>query len=469
MVSRRVLLRGRPAGPQLRRWAAGAGLLTTLAAGWLAVSPTPLALAALFVAALGLVVTVLLMRFVATIAASVVGIGIGVAALFTVLAVTSGFETELLQRMGRLNGHVLVTKYGIDFFEWEATAAQLRAHPEVRAASPFVFGAVSVNPVERGDDEEMWTSTGDPAVIALKGLDPKAYADVEGAPQLFASGTLDGIRPGHLHLRPPGIVVGERLARRLRVAVGDHLRVVAASEVDGSDDAFLGDPRSATFEVSDIFSTGVGDVDDTIAVVDIRAAMSLLYGEGRATGIELDLREPKTAEDLAPALAEQLNVGHVPPLFRTMASARGATPIVVMRNIRRIVSFILSLIVLVAGSTLIGALLLIVRQRRRQIAVLSTLGATRWRLFWIFETAGVLSGLLGAAVGLVLGVSICWGLASVAWPLDPEVYPLARLPVEPQWLDGVVPAAVAVLVCALVSGPVALHAARARPIDALRA
>lgn len=411
----------------------------------------------------------LLRVFVPTVAVSAVGIAWGVASLFCVMAVTSGFELELLGRMGRLNGHVLVTKYGLDFFEWEAMSDELRRRPDVRGASPFVYGAVALQPLDTDTgDGSARGRLRDPAVVGVKGVDARRLGHFEGVGELFGTGSTGGIRPGQFHTRAPGVVIGDRLARRVGVQVGDSVRLVAAAEVNPSFDALAGEPRASVFEVTDTFHTGVSELDGTLVLIDLRAGMSLLYGEGRVTGIELQLEDPRDANPVAAAIVAQLNEAHFNPLFRTSTSAEGATPVVVIQNIRRIVSMVLSLIVLVAGSTLIGALLLIIRRRRRQIAILSAFGATRWTLFAVFEAAGVVAGLGGAVAGVGLGAVLCGALAAFRWPLDTEVYPLAKMPVAPQWVDAVLPALVAVGVCVLVAGPVAWHAARTRPIEALR-
>ena len=485
LLARRILLRTRP--PRgLARWLPALALVAVaVGALGLFVFETPegqLQLWAPLTFGVGVMVlgSAWLVRiFVPTVAVSAIGIAWGVAALFCVMSVTSGFESELLRRMGRINGHVLTTKYGLDFFEWEALSDELKRRPDVVAASPFVYGAVAMQPIfaqEEGEgegegegaDEDQDTGPRDPTVVGLKGVDAKRMGDFEGVESLFVGGSVDAIRPGQFHTDPPGVVVGERLARRLKLEPGDLVRIVAAAEVQASFEVESGAPRAATFVVTDLLQSGVSDIDATMVLVDIRAGMSLLYGEGRATGIELGLVDARSDDEVAAAVAESLNADRHLALYRTNTTAEGSTPIIVMRNIRRIVSVIMSLIVLVAGTTLIGALLLIVRRRQWQIAVLSTVGARRTTIFAIFEAAGLVAGVAGALTGLALGGALSTALANYRWPLDAQVYPLDYMPVDVRWMDAVVPALVAVAVCALVSGPVALHASRLRPIDAMR-
>jgi lipoprotein-releasing system permease protein len=463
LVAHRIILRTRGPGTWLRVTGL-LGLLALIAGALLLVTGRGgVATLALFgFGAFASLIAAILRYLVPTIAVSALGIAFGVAALFTVMAVTSGFEAELLRGTGRLNGNLLVTKYGLDFFEYEDTAAHLERRPEVKASSPFAWGMVTTSRIE-GE-----LAVGEPVVAAVKGIDPARVGRFAGFDGIFSGGDASRIAPGNLHLEAPSAAVGRRLANELGIEIGDELRVVAPREIDGSSDPFAKPPRAATFKVVDLLDTGIADLDDQLVLVHLRAAQSLLFGEGRVTGIELELEEAALSAELAPVLTAALNPGQGPILYRCMDWAAGSTPVLVMRNVRQLVSLILSLIVLVAGSTLVGALLLIIRRRRKQIAMLATLGASRLMLFSVFEAAGLSAGIVGAAGGLALGALCCWALAIFRWPLDASVYPIDYLPVEPRLVDALVPCGVALLVCALLSGPAAIGAARLPLLASLR-
>ena len=140
------------------------------------------------------------------VAVAVFGVALGCAALTTVLAVTSGFEHELTLRMTRMNGHVLLTKYGLDFAEYPAIAAELRADPRVRAASPFAFSMAAIVPI-RGEGAA--SGARGPAITAVKGLDPQAAAAATGVAEMTRSGSLAALRAGDTR-HAPGMALGRR-------------------------------------------------------------------------------------------------------------------------------------------------------------------------------------------------------------------------------------------------------------------
>jgi lipoprotein-releasing system permease protein len=138
-----------------------------------------------------------------------------------------------------------------------------------------------------------------------------------------------------------------------------------------------------------------------------------------------------------------------------------------IRHARAVIGIVVGLMVLVSASSLVAALLLSIRRKRGDIAMLMALGADRRLIFWIFEYVGMRVGLAGVIGGLLLGAIFCAALASMQFPLDPEVYPLDHLPVAWRARDGLLPAAAALLICAFSSGPIARRAARTRPLQML--
>lgn len=405
---------------------------------------------------------------VPTIAVSIIGVALGVASLFVTLAVTSGFEGELVRRLARLNGHVMITKYGLDFAEYDRIADRvLDDYPEVTAASPFAWGSAAlVRDVTEREIEE--GRAGEPAVIAIKGLDPQRAAKLEGLRECMQGGDLAALRPADPGVEP-GAVVGHRLARRLSVEVGDHITLVAPAALDGTQSAMDRPPKQASFEVTDLLETGVAELDERLVMLHLTAAQALLFRKGRVTGIELALDDPRRAPAMARTLEADLNANRPLELYRTSTwMDANAGVLSVIRQVRAVVSLVLGLLIVVAAASLISSLLLLVRRKRAQIAILSAMGATRWTLFLAFETVGVLAGTLGAMAGLVFGGFYLFLLRQLDMPLEAEVYGIERLPLEVHALDALAPAIVSVLACALVAGPVALAATRVRPVDDLR-
>lgn len=400
------------------------------------------------------------------IAVSVIGIALGVASLFTVLAVTSGFEVELTRRIARLSGHVLLTKYGLDFSEYEALAVEQEADPRVVMASPFVWGSAAI---VRERDEGEPEGEVEPVIGIVKALDPAHVSRSSLLLECMSRGDVESaLRPANPD-RDPGAVLGHRLAQRLGVGVGDHVALVSPEALDGTGLAIGGTPRRGRFEVTDLLDTGVSEFDAGMVLVHLTAGQSLLFGRARVSGIEVELADPREATTYAAALDARLNEGRRVPLFRAGTWEQySQSTLAVIRQVRAIVSVVLGLLVLVAGGALISSLLLLVRRKRHQIASLGAMGASGARIFLIFEAAGVLTGIYGVIGGLGLGAIYAFVLARFRYPLDPDVYPIDHLPVAFSVWDLIIPCTLAILVCSVVSGPLALMASRVRPIEALR-
>jgi lipoprotein-releasing system permease protein len=400
------------------------------------------------------------------IAVSVIGIALGVASLFTVLSVTSGFEVELTRRIARLSGHVLLTKYGLDFNEYEELATEQETDSRVVMASPFVWGSAAIvrepEPGEPAREVE-------PVIGIVKALDPDHVSRSSLLLECLATGDpAKTLRPADPGL-DPGAVLGHGLAQRLGVQVGDHIALVSPEALDGTRAAIGGPPKRARFEVTDLLDTGVSEFDSGMVLVHLTAGQSLLFGRKRVSGIEIELADPRQATAFAAQLDAGLNHGRRVPLYRAGTWEQySQSTLAVIRQVRAVVSVVLGLMVLVAGGALVSSLLLLVRRKRRQIASLGAMGASGPRIFLIFEAAGILTGVYGVIAGLALGGVYAFVLARFRYPLDPDIYPIDHLPVAFSAWDLIVPSALAIAVCSIVSGPLALMAARVRPVEALR-
>lgn len=466
MVARRMLLREHNERSRRRGWWIFAvatvvvgGILVLL--GVRSVLP-PLAAG---VAALALLGASCVRALTPAVAVAVFGMGLGVAALVTVLGVTSGFEHELTARLARVNGHVLITEYGQDFDEYPQMVARWRGDPRVVAASPFAYAMAAVVPAPQETEEPVPQDSPlrTPAIAIVKALDPALAADLVGVPAMLQHGDLAALRPGDVRA-PPGITLGHRLAARLGVKIGDFVRLVIPAELDGSAASVGRPPRYARFEVLDLLDTGVTEFDTSLALMHITAGQSLFFNEGRVTGVEFALHDPDDAEAFGADVTREAG-----PNFRaTTWRQQSEGTIAGLRQIRLVVSLVLGLLEVVAATALIASLLLLVRRKRAEIASLMALGADGRAVFLIFETVGLLAGVVGAIVGLVLGLLLSGLVAAYRYPLSGDVYPVDHLPVRLTLLDVLTPGMAAVVLCALVSGPVALIAARQPLLPGLR-
>ena len=475
------LIRRRGSAPRWTRKLGLLGLAGLLAAGLaLALGARgPVVVAGLWLASLAGLVAVLVARLRAMLVVSVLGLALGVASMFVVLGVGSGVEALLITSLARLNGHAMINQYGLDFFEYEAVAGKLEADPRVHAASPFVFG---VGAIVRVDEQaelvgELGTIDADaepaePVVVTLKGVDPRRLARFTAVDELFAVGGLDSLRPADPR-QPPGIALGVRLARRLGVAPGDRVRVVVPAEIRQDPSAHDNRPRHAEFEVLALLETGFAEFDASFALVHLSAAQAVVFGEGRVSGIELELRDPEVAttmaiaESLATELDRPRRARGEPPLYRAGSWVERSAVLTSVRQTKALLALIVGLIVVVASGSLLGALLLLVRRERVNIGVLASLGARPRQLFWAFELVGVAIGALGSGLGLALGSVSLGALALLRFDLDPEVYMIDHLPVAFVLTDMLIPTVLAVLVCAVVCGPIARRVAQTRPLALL--
>ncbi|MCA9657784.1 MAG: ABC transporter permease [Myxococcales bacterium] len=462
LVASRFLLREDPPSKTSLRvlWIAvavaiAATVATLAGAGSMAV---PLSAVVASLVAVGMICVRVLMPAVAV---AVFGMALGCAALTTVLAVTTGFERELTVRMTRMNGHVLVTKYGLSFTEYPELADKWRRDPRVVAASPFAYAMAAIVPVgdpeaaAEEDDAEGEGRRRGPKIVSVKGLDPQAAAPMRGLREIFESGELTALRPGDTRYIP-GIALGYRLADRLGVAVGDRVSLVLPAELDGNRDVSRKPPRHATFEVLDRLDTGVTDLDNNLALVHLSAGQALFFAKARVTGVELELRDA----GLAPAVAGELDEG-LPPEFRATSWQQQSEPTLAgLRQVRVAVSVVIGLLEVVAASALVASLLLLIRRKQPAIAVLMAIGSDARLIFLVFEAIGGLAGLVGALVGVALGASYAGLIAAFRYPLQDDVYPIDHLPVALGAWDLLGPALAAVLICVLVSGPVAIVAAK---------
>jgi len=499
VVATRLALREKPASPRVRALSWIAGLVTaacavTLIAGWAA---SYLLVGVLAAASMLLLATLALRLFPAAMAVSVVGIALSCASLMTALAVTSGFLTEISRAVARFNGHLLLTKYGLDFEEYEALGAEIAEDPRVVAASPFAFSMVVV---VRDDGSEMvapaptskpakdvdaaWGAAIDadlrlpssstpargagttdperPAIVVGKGIDPKRAGGFSGLAPAFGKGDLFALRPANAG-RPPGIVLGRALRRELGVEIGEKVRVVVPAELDGREESATAAPRFAVFEVTDELHTGVAELDRNLVLMHLTAAQALFFRAGRVTGIEFELHDPEQAG----ALARELE-GRLPQLYRvsTWQESNGEM-LATLQQIRVVIAMILGLMGVVGAASLVASLLLVVRRKHHDIGVMLALGCDHRAVFWVFESVGLVAGAVGVLLGLGLGGLYVAVISAYRFPLGGDIYPIDHLPAQLAFADAAVPIAIAMTLCAVASGPVALLAARVRILSAL--
>lgn len=385
---------------------------------------------------------------------SMIGIALGVAALIIVLSVMNGFQKEVRDRMLAAIPHVeLLSNDGDALPDWQAVAQKARTLPQVKATAPFIEVQ---SLVARGE-----TMRG----VVIRGVEP---ADEGGLTDLGSQLKRDGLLQ---QLTPGGwkIILGSELARTLGVQVGDPVTVIAP----GGQVSPVGvSPRLKQFTVVGIFTIGHYQYDSSLALVSIDDA-ERLYRVAGPTGVQLRLNDVQLARKVGDDLTQLFNGGVlVQDWTRTNAAWYDAVQIE-----KRMMAIILTLIVAVAAFNLVSTLVMTVTDKRADIAILRTLGASPRSIMAIFMVQGGASGVIGTLAGVVMGLLVAFNI-DVIVPfiehvlgvhfLPGSVYLISKMPSDPQAGD-IVPIAIISLVLAFVATVYpSWRASRVNPAEALR-
>ncbi|MGA7121854.1 MAG: ABC transporter permease [Polyangiaceae bacterium] len=263
----------------------------------------------------------------------------------------------------------------------------------------------------------------------------------------------------------PGIVVGRTLAKQLDVGLGDCVQVTSP-QIGISFGAGARSPIAKQFRVISVFEAGFDQYDSKLVYTDLYEAQAFYeYGDS-VTGVEMKLDDIDRADEVAREITRRLNNG----IYNTMTWKQLNHGLFTALLIQQIgMSFMLGLIILVAACTVIATLIMVVLEKKKEIALLKALGAKDDAILRIFIYQGGLVGLAGTAMGVIIGWLSCRFLLAYTFPLDPKVYFISRLPVSMRPIEFVVPALVALGICLVATILPAVYAARLRPADGLRA
>lgn len=322
-------------------------------------------------------------RFIVLVAAiSLIAVALGVAALIAVMSVMNGFRAELFDRIQGLNGHAVVQGYGGRLADWRQIVNEARATPGVTAAIPLV------------EQPLMASHEGRVEGVLVRGM---TIDDIEKTPVIadnVKAGSLDRLKEGE-----PVAAIGARLAENLGVTVGDRIALISP---DGNVTPFGAVPRIVSYEVGAIFEIGVYDYDKAFVVLPMGDAQTLLRLGNDVGMIEITTSNPdKVGEFLAP-LQQKLAGRALITDWRQLNAALFEALVV-----DQLVTFwVLSIIILVATFNILSSLIMLVRAKTRDIAILRTMGASRAAMMRIFMTVGTMIGVLGVGLGAVFGFTI---------------------------------------------------------------
>jgi lipoprotein-releasing system permease protein len=383
---------------------------------------------------------------------SMIGIGLGVAALIIVLSVMNGFQKEVRDRMLSVIAHVeLFDAAGRALDDWRATAGLAKQVPQVQGAAPFVTAQALL---ARGDEVRG---------AVIRGIDPGPEADVTPLAatqrELFAQ-----LQPGAWR-----IVLGSELARQLGVRAGDAVSLIAPG---GTVTPAGMVPRLKTFTLAGTFDSGHYEYDSTLALIHLDDA-ARFFRTGGATGVQLRLADVHQAPAVAAQLASTMPVGlAVRDWTRTNRNWYEAVQLE-----KRMMFIILTLIVAVAAFNLVSMLVMTVTDKRADIAILRTLGASPQSIMGIFIVQGAASGIIGTLGGVALGLAVAFNIDVIVPALERalgvaflpgSIYLISRMPSEPLAADIVPIALIALVLAFLATLYPSWRASRVNPAEALR-
>ena len=405
-------------------------------------------------------------RFISFISSlSMVGIALGVAALIVVLSVMNGFQKELRSRILGVTSHIEVVGMDGALMDWQRVAAQARQVPQVLAAAPYVQGQVMLNGLNREAGEGPVLPGSGVRGAIVRGIDPQLEDTVADFSSHMKYGSLDALQPGSFK-----IVLGSDLARALGVVVGDRVTVIAPEGVVTPAGVI---PRIKSFEVGGVFDFGMFEYDSGLALIDLKDAQVLFRLGQSVTGVRLKVDDPFKAPQIARSIAPVLDE----PAYLIDWSRKHANFFRAVQIEKRMMFLILFLIVAVAAFNIVSTLVMAVTDKRGDIAILRTLGASRGSIAMIFMVQGALIGLIGLGLGVAGGVALALNIDTVVPAIERlfgihflsrEVYFISDLPSDLQWDDVITISTTAFVLTLLATLYPSLRAARVQPAEALR-
>jgi lipoprotein-releasing system permease protein len=386
-------------------------------------------------------------------AISVIGIALGMTVLITVLSVMNGFQREIRTRILAVASHVQLSAQDGQLRDWKRVAAEAKRNPEVEGAAPFVTaqGLLTHGSAVRG--------------AYVRGIVPAEEASVSDIDKFMRHGRLENLKPGEY-----GIVLGVELARALRAGPGDKV-VMIAPQGQVTPAGVI--PRLRQFTVVGIFGVDHYEYDSGLALVALEDAQRLFRLEGAVSGVRLKLRDLFRSISVARELVRELG----PNVYATDWTMQHANFFRAVQIEKRMMFLIVLLIIAVAAFNIVSSLMMAVKDKNSDIAILRTLGASPGGITKIFLIQGTMIGALGTVLGLAGGIALASNVEIVVPFLESlfgikflskDVYYISELPSELQTPDVVTTAAVSFVLTVLATIYPSYRASKVNPAEALR-
>jgi len=391
---------------------------------------------------------------------SMLGICVGVAALITIISVMNGLGNEVRGRLLSLTSHATISAAPDRMRDWQTLAERIRQQPDVEGVAPYL------------DMQGMLGRGEDLRGALIRGIEPQIEPQVSEIGAHMNVGKLEDLQPDKRH-----IVLGAGLAYALDARVGDEITVlVPVSTGKAGEGAIAGidlQPRIQTFTVSGVFEVGAQEHDNVLAFVNLKDAAAIVGNGGVPGGLRLKFTDIFAAPDRVKQIAASLGPG----LQTSDWSIENASYFRAIRIEKTMMTLILMLIVAVAAFNIVAALVMVVNEKRTDIAILRTVGISPRAIVGVFMTQGVIIGWFGALLGLALGLTLALNVGTIVPFLegltgmhvfDPTVFVISEVPSEVEWPQVVGITVTALILTVLATIYPALRGAATEPAEALR-
>jgi lipoprotein-releasing system permease protein len=384
---------------------------------------------------------------------SFVGIMLGVATLITVMAVMNGFRAELMTRIMGVNGHIIIQPVDSPLEDYTEVAARVAAIPGVNAAIPLIDGQAFAS-------GRIGVGSG----ALVRGISGEDLGRLELVANNIKQGSLVGFDGSET------VAIGSRLAENLGLVLGDSVTLISP---EGDVTPFGTTPRTKAYPISAIFEVGMSEYDATVIYMPLGEAQLYFNLENQVQLIEVFVADPDNLDALKPKIEEAAQR----PLFMSDWRQRNQTFFSALQVERNVMFMILTMIVLVAALNIISGLVMLVKDKAHDIAILRTMGATRGSILRIFLMTGAAIGVAGTLAGVILGLVICLNAESIrqffSWLsgttlFNPELYFLSQLPAKLDPGETISVIVMALVLSFLATLFPAWRAARLDPVEALR-